>query len=77
MPPNAGYVRRCGTARGSDRPDIDIHLLVDPAPGSKLLDCSASAGELDDELGVKVDIGAPDSLRPSLRDEVLVEAVAL
>jgi hypothetical protein len=34
----AGYVRRCGTARGSDRPDIDIHLLVDPAPGSKLLD---------------------------------------
>jgi predicted nucleotidyltransferase len=33
--------------------------------------------ELEEALGVKVDIGTPESLRERLRDEVLAEAVPL
>jgi predicted nucleotidyltransferase len=33
--------------------------------------------ELEEALGVKVDVGTPDSLRDRLRDEVLAEAVPL
>jgi len=33
--------------------------------------------ELSDVLGVKVDVGTADSLRPGVREEVLAEAVLL
>ena len=33
--------------------------------------------KLEDALGVRVDVGTPDSLRPSLRREVLAEAIPL
>jgi predicted nucleotidyltransferase len=33
--------------------------------------------DLEDLLGVKVDVGTPDTLRPFLRDEVLAQAVPL
>jgi len=51
-------------ARGEDRPDSDVDLLE--------LEC-----DLEDELGVRVDVGSPSSLRPVLRDEVIAEALAL
>ena len=33
--------------------------------------------ELEEALGVNVDVGTPDSLRERLREEVLAEAVTL
>ena len=37
----------------------------------------AAVVELEEALGVKVDVGTPDSLKEQLRDAVLAEAVAL
>jgi predicted nucleotidyltransferase len=64
-------------ARGGDSPDSDVDLLVDLDPAASPLDLLDLGCELEDELGVKVDVGTPASLRSFLRDEVLAEAVAL
>lgn len=75
---HASNVRVFGSvARGSDRPDSDIDLLVDLSPEARPLDIIGLECDLEDELGVKVDVGTSDSLRPFLRDDVLAEAVPL
>ena len=75
---HASNVRVFGSvARGEDAPNSDIDLLVDLDPAANPLDLLDLGCELEDELGVKVDIGTASSLRPFLRDEVLAEAVAL
>ena len=75
---HASNVRVFGSVvRGEDAPNSDIDLLVDMDPAANPLDLLDLGCELEDELGVKVDIGTASSLRPFLRDEVLAEAVAL
>lgn len=75
---HASNVRVFGSvARGSDRPDSDIDLLVDLSPEARPLDIIGLECDLEDELGVKVDVGTSDSLRPFLRDDILAEAVPL
>ncbi len=64
-------------ARGDEGPDSDIDLLVELAPGTRPFEILVLGAELEDALGVKVDVGTPDALRQRLRDEVLAEAVAL
>jgi predicted nucleotidyltransferase len=64
-------------ARGEDNDASDIDLLVDLEPEARPLDLLELGCDLEDELGVKVEIGTPESLRPFLRAEVLAEAVAL
>lgn len=64
-------------ARGDERPDSDIDFLVELAPGTRPLEILSIGAELEEELGVKVDVGTPDSLRERLRDEILAEAVPL
>ena len=64
-------------ARGEDRPDSDIDLLVDVEPGTTAFDLLELGCDREDELQVPVDVGTPSSLRPFLRDEVLAEAVTL
>lgn len=64
-------------ARGLDAPSSDVDLLVDLDPGANPLDLLDLGCDLEDELGVMVDVGTPASLRPFLRHEVLAEAVAL
>lgn len=63
--------------RGSDGPNSDIDLLVDLAPDARPLDLIELECDIEDLLGVKVDVGTAASLRPFLRDEVLAEAVPL
>lgn len=75
---HASNVRVFGSvARGVDAPDSDVDLLVDLDPDANPLDLLDLGCDLEDELGVRVDVGTPASLRPFLRDEVLAEAVAL
>jgi hypothetical protein len=75
---HASNVRVFGSVvRGEDAPNSDIDLLVDMDPAANPLDLLDLGCELEDELGVKVDIGTASSLRLFLRDEVLAEAVAL
>jgi predicted nucleotidyltransferase len=64
-------------ARGEAQPGSDIDFLVELAPGTRPFELLAIGAELEELLGVKVDVGTPQSLREQLRDEVLAEAVPL
>ncbi len=64
-------------ARGDERPDSDIDFLVEFEPDARPLEILSIGVELEEALGVKVDVGTPASLRPRLRDEVLAEAIPL
>lgn len=64
-------------ARGEERRDSDIDLLVELDPGTRPFELLTLGAELEDALGVKVDVGTPESLREGLRPEVLAEAVPL
>lgn len=75
---HASNVRVFGSvARGDDTATSDIDLLVDLDPDANPLDLLDLGCDLEDELGVRVDVGTPASLRAFLRDEVLAEAVPL
>jgi uncharacterized protein len=55
----------------------DLDLLVDMAEGRSLFDLIALSNELEEGLGVDVDVLTEASLSPYLRDRILDEAVAL
>ena len=75
---HASNVRVFGSvARGEDQPGSDVDLLVDLDPVANPLDLLELGCDLEDELGVKVDVGTPSSLRSFLRDKVLAEALTL
>lgn len=60
---------------GQDADDSDLDLLVDPLPGTTLLDLGAIQVELEEKLGVSVDVQTPGDLPVKFRDQVLKEAV--
>lgn len=60
---------------GTDRDGSDLDLLVDALPGATLFDLGALQVELEELLGVKVDLLTPGDLPPRLREKVLAEAV--
>lgn len=63
-------------ARANDTYDSDLDLLVTMAPGRSLIDLAAMQQELEDLLGVKVDLLTRGALRGP--DDVLVlDAVAV
>ena len=74
----ASNVRLFGSvARGEDRPDSDVDLVVDITPGTGLFTLLHLRRELTDLLGKAVDIVPSDSLRPRVRREVERDAVPL
>ena len=74
----ARNVRLIGSvARGDDRADSDLDLLVELDKGRSLLDHAALMIELEALLGCKVDVATEQGLRPRVRDRVLAEAVVL
>ena len=62
---------------GADEEGSDLDLLVDPLPGATLFDLGALQMELEDILGVPVDLLTPGDLPPKLRAKVLSEARAV
>lgn len=59
---HASRVRLFGSvARGDDRPDSDIDLLVDFAPESSLFDLMRMTRELEELLGHPVDVVSPQA----------------
>jgi hypothetical protein len=75
---HASNVRVFGSvARGEDTDGSEIDLLVDFDSEARPIDLLELGCDLEDELGVKVVVGTPASLRALLRDEVLAEAVAV
>jgi predicted nucleotidyltransferase len=74
---HANRVRIFGSvARGDDRPDSDIDLLVDFAPDSSLFDLMRMARELEELLGHPVDVVSTGGLKDRDR-HILAESVDL
>jgi predicted nucleotidyltransferase len=59
---------------GDDAEGSDLDLLVDPLPETTLLDLGGLQGELEDLLGVRVDVRTPNGLPEKFRARVLAEA---
>lgn len=55
------------TARGDDREDSDVDLLVDFAPGTSIIDIIGIQHELEDLLGVHVDLVPRSGLKERVR----------
>jgi uncharacterized protein len=64
-------------ARGQATDTSDLDLLVDWEPDRSLLDVVGLKQDLEDLLGVTVDLGSERGLHWFIRDEVLREAVPL
>ena len=63
--------------RGHDGPDSEIDFLVSPPPEATLLDLARLERTLSELLGSRVEVVPAGQLRPTVRDEVLAEAVPL
>jgi predicted nucleotidyltransferase len=64
-------------ARGQDRPDSDVDLLVDLPPGLGLFGLGRVQAELEAILGTRVDLVPAQDLKPGVRARVEHELVAL
>jgi predicted nucleotidyltransferase/DNA-binding XRE family transcriptional regulator len=74
----ASHVRVFGSvARGDERPDSDIDLLVRLAPGTGPLDILRLERDLVEVLDARVDVVPDDGLKPGAREEILAEATPL
>lgn len=63
--------------RGEANAESDIDVLVELEPGRSLLDLGGLWTELNELLGVKVDVVTVNGLRERIRGRVLKEAVPL
>ena len=63
--------------RGEADEQSDIDLMVDFEPGRSLLDHAGLWLELQDLLGVKVDVVSRRGIKARIRERVLQEAVSL
>lgn len=59
---------------GDDRDGSDLDLLVDPLPGVTLFDLGGLQVELEEMLGVPVDLLTPGDLPQKFRAQVTAEA---
>ena len=60
--------------RGSDVDGSDLDVLVDPLPGATLFDLGGLQDELQEILGVPVDLLTPGDLPAAVLKSVLAEA---
>jgi len=60
--------------QGADQEDSDLDLLVDTLPGVTLFDLGGLQIELEELLGVQVDLVTPTDLPAKFREQVLAEA---
>lgn len=61
--------------RNEDSEGSDLDLLVDPLPGTTLLDIANIQNRLQKLTGVAVDVLTPKALPNSFREKVLLEAL--
>jgi predicted nucleotidyltransferase len=64
-------------ARGEDRPDSDIDLLVMLPPHMGLFELGRLTEELQQLLGARVDLVPAADLKPGVRANVLADLVSL
>jgi len=73
----AGNVRVFGSAGREEAGAHDLDLLVEMGADRNLLDLIALSQELEDALGVPVDVVSEGGLSPYLREQILAEAAPL
>ena len=74
----ASRVRVFGSvARGEDREGSDLDLLVDLPSGTSLLRIVGLQLDIEDAMGVKVDLCTERELHPALKQRILTEARTL
>lgn len=59
---------------GDDTEQSDLDLLVDPLPGATLFDLGGIQIDLEELLGISVDVLTPGDLPAKFRQQVLQEA---
>ena len=64
-------------ARGDERSDSDLDMLVEMEAGRSLIDHMALKQDLEALLGREVDVVTEKSLHPRIREKVLREAISL
>jgi uncharacterized protein len=64
-------------ARGEDRPDSDVDLLVDLPPGLSLFGLARAEADLEAILGTRVDLIPAADLKPGVRERAAHDLVAL
>jgi predicted nucleotidyltransferase len=64
-------------ARGDDRADSDVDLLVDVEAGRTLLDVIGLEQDLEELLGRRVEVLTEKGLSPYLQQRILAEATSL
>lgn len=64
-------------ARGEDRPDSDVDLLVDLPPGLSLCGLARAEADLEAILGTRVDLISAADLKPGVRERAAHDLVAL
>jgi predicted nucleotidyltransferase len=62
---------------GRDHDNSDLDLLVDALPGTTLFDLGGLQIELEELLGISIDVLTPGDLPPKFRDKVLAEAIPI
>ena len=62
---------------GTDTEHSDLDLLVDALPGATLFHLGELQIELEELLGVRVDLLTPSDLPAKFRDQVVAEAVPI
>ncbi len=63
--------------RGEQREDSDLDVLVDLGNGVTLIDLAGLQLELNEALGLRVDLAMKDALKPRIEKRILAEAVML
>ncbi len=64
-------------ARGTDKEDSDIDLLVDLDPDRSLMDLGGLLIDLTEALGRRVDVLTIEGIRKKIRHQILKEAKSL
>ncbi|MGA7876525.1 MAG: nucleotidyltransferase family protein [Desulfoferrobacter sp.] len=64
-------------ARGEEKADSDVDLLIEMEEGRSLLDLSHLLQDMEELLGCKVHIVEPEAIHWAIRDRILEEAVPL
>ncbi len=72
----ATHLRVFGSyAQGTNQKGSDLDLLIDLQPGRSLLDVIAIQQDIEDALGIRVDVITERSLSPHIRDSILSDAI--
>lgn len=61
-------------ARRTDREGSDLDLIVNVRPGASLLDIAGLQIDIEEALGIKVDLCTEAELHPLLKERILAEA---